>query len=156
MVAKFKSTTHLQIRCLFFWAVSSEFDFKVCKKGEKRLMRKKLWAEKWLINLVFDFFTVCKIFRPLTSFGWTLKLNADVTAEKTKNVCYKCVLEFHFTSISGLGGSIRSKMAKSLYPGVHALFYEFTKARNFHWRARILMELLKRARSLDSLVLSLE
>ncbi len=38
---------------------------------------------------------------------------------KTKNVFYKCVFEFHFASISGLGGSFCQKKVKSFYPSVH-------------------------------------
>jgi hypothetical protein len=37
-------------------------------------------------------------------------VNTDETAEK--NLFYKWVLEFHFTSMSGLGGSILSKKVK--------------------------------------------
>jgi hypothetical protein len=36
---------------------------------------------------------------------------------KEKNILFnKCVLDFDFTSSSGLGGSIVSKKSKSLYP----------------------------------------
>ncbi len=45
-------------------------------------------------------------------FLLTLKPNADKTAEKNENVFYKCVLESHFTSISGVGGFIFSKKVK--------------------------------------------
>ncbi len=38
----------------------------------------------------------------------------------TEIVFYQCGLESHFTSISGLWGSILSKKLKSLYPTVHA------------------------------------
>ncbi len=36
-----------------------------------------------------------------------------------KNIFYKCVLEWHFASISGLGGSILSKKSKLLCPCTH-------------------------------------
>jgi hypothetical protein len=32
---------------------------------------------------------------------------------KTENIFYKCDLEFHFASISGLGGSILSKKVEN-------------------------------------------
>jgi hypothetical protein len=49
-------------------------------------------------------------------FLLTLKPNEDETAEKMKNVFYECVIESHFTSISGLGGSILEKKAKIVVP----------------------------------------
>ncbi len=180
MVAKCKSTTHLQNGFFVLWPVPSAFDCKVCKKVEKRLVRKKSSAEKWPINLVFDFL-------PITSFGWMVldffnafKLSIKFCVlwysyrifaqknffayistkrlKKTEERMFKCVLEFHFTSISVLGGSILSKMAKPLYPTLVLMhwFREFTKARNLHWGAHSLMKLQKRARSVDSLGLSLE
>jgi len=38
-----------------------------------------------------------------------LKPKSDETAQKTIKIFYDCVIGSHFTSISGLGGSILSK-----------------------------------------------
>jgi hypothetical protein len=42
----------------------------------------------------------------------TLKPNEDEKAEKAKNIFYNCFSESHFTSISGLGSSVLSKIVK--------------------------------------------
>ncbi len=46
----------------------------------------------------------------------TLKPKSDETAQKTKILFHKCVLESHMTSISGLGGFILSKKFKAVVP----------------------------------------
>jgi|688.fasta_scaffold1608879_1 hypothetical protein len=47
-----------------------EADFESVGKVANRIMRKKLSAKKWPKNGIFDFFTVCKSFRPITSLEW--------------------------------------------------------------------------------------
>jgi hypothetical protein len=44
-------------------------DFESVGKVAKRHMRKKVISEKVTENGVFDFFTMCKSFRPIPSFG---------------------------------------------------------------------------------------
>jgi hypothetical protein len=51
------------------------------------------------------------LFAYIIYFLLTLMVNTDETAEK--NLFYKCALEFNFTSMSGLGGSILSKKHSS-------------------------------------------
>jgi hypothetical protein len=46
----------------------------------------------------------------------TLKPNADETGEKTQKIFSTCVLESHFTSISGLVGSIFSRKVHIVVP----------------------------------------
>ncbi len=80
---------------------NTEFDveFESIEKIEKKLPRKKLSMKKWQ-KFFFTFITVCKSFRRVTLFGM---------------IFFTCVLESHFTSISGLEGSVLSKKSKSLY-----------------------------------------
>ncbi len=72
--------------------------------------------EKVAKSCVFN--DTCIKFLPKNLFAYiiyfllTLMVNTDETAEK--NLFYNCVLEFHFTSISGLEGSILSKSLYSL------------------------------------------
>jgi hypothetical protein len=46
--------------------------------------------------------------------------NADLMSKqqlkKAKNIFYKCLLEFHVASISGLGGLVLSKKVKIVVP----------------------------------------
>ncbi len=55
------------------------------------------------------------------SFWLTSKLSADETAEENKKMYLIKVSCFHFTSFSGLGGSMLSKRPKCLYPTQHSL-----------------------------------
>jgi hypothetical protein len=45
-----------------------------------------------------------------------LKPKSDEMAQKTKKHIYKCILEFHFTSISVMGGSILEEKGKIVVP----------------------------------------
>jgi hypothetical protein len=59
------------------------------------------------------FFTACKSFWPITFdlriYIFLLILVRTKRLKKTKNLLYKSVLEFHFSSIFHLGGSVLSK-----------------------------------------------
>ncbi len=69
----------------------------------------------------------------------TVKPNVEERAEKnkTKNIFYKCVLEWHFASISGLGGSILSKKVKIAVPLYTYLYsnqkWKTPKSGLLHW-----------------------
>ncbi len=82
------------------------------KKLKKKLTWKKLLIKKCQKNGVSDFYYCMQKFLTDSLFYLylhsllTLKPNADKTAQTTKTVVYKCVSDFHFVSISGLGGSI--------------------------------------------------
>jgi hypothetical protein len=44
------------------------------------------------------------------------EFDADFESVEKRKTFYTCVLEFHFTSISGMGGSILSKEVKIVVP----------------------------------------
>jgi hypothetical protein len=67
-------------------------------------------------NLALKLQIVTKNVLLILSLLLPLKPKWDERAQKTKNIFYKCILESHFTSISGLAGSILSQKSKSLYP----------------------------------------
>ncbi len=69
---------------------------KKCKKLMRKTLSAKTCQKNWV--LCFYYCVTQKFFCFYQHFLLTLKPNADETAQKTKNVLYKCVLQSHFTS----------------------------------------------------------
>ncbi len=76
------------------------------------------------------FFALIVFFAKFTAKTRTKRLN------KTKNEFEKCVVESHFTSISGLGSYILSNKSKSFYPSLHILIAG-TRTRSVMWSLHI-------------------
>ncbi len=78
-------------------------------------IEKVMWnqqkSEKWSFHF---YYCVQKFWASnILQFLLTLKSNSDEKGSKERNVYYKCVLEFHFASISG---SILLKKVKIIEP----------------------------------------
>jgi hypothetical protein len=63
------------------------------------------------------------------------KAKIERNGSKKLNIFYKCVLESHLTSISGLGGFIFSKKSNSLYPNQQCQPEEINCLQEYTYRA---------------------
>ncbi len=141
MVPKFNSKTHLYKRFfLFFWSASSAFVKSATMI--KKLMREKLSSKKGQKNVFFTFITECKIFRPITLGELFVPFSTDSkSALNLEYFTYFINVESHFTSLSGLGGSILSKKSQNRCTLLYTCYTEQNASPNkklhLNWAFRI-------------------
>ncbi len=77
----------------------------------------RIWNQHEILRFLIPILNILKQFFFLYQHILiTLQPNADEKAQKTKNVFYRCVLEFNLATINVLGGSIFSKKVKIVVP----------------------------------------